>query len=428
MKRKVNNLGTYVEEDDTIRQIALWMFIFGLNMRFISGCISAFRLSADNRLLVTDVLRGGAVPLIVASGALSAVHYGLSWIKYRYRTLTAVFICYLQVLVIRALFDLLPGDLEVQHLLGWLGLAAFLYPLVLFLGGDERLWKVLRPVLIAQTLIAIPIVLATMDWFSLMGNIASELNQYRPYRLLYGFPFLLISYRTNGSLARIAGVGGLTTFLFYGVSANRRGLILLSVTMFLLAIVVYHRTLNIQSANLSRSKLPASTGLVFFALLCILALIAFPVISERISIGTDVLTDRWAEENRSTDVKNFLADITFTDWIIGRAAIGTYDPGGRYAGRDVFHERLVVDVGWLSLVLKGGLILVVLVLLVPVASAVEAFFKSQENLLTLACACMVFLWLVRLIYQGFFSTLPHMILLWLCVGRCLSISGNSRSR
>lgn len=62
-------------------KIALWMFIFGLNLRFIAGYIAGFRLSANNRVLVTDVLRGGAVPLIVASGALAAVHYGLSWIK-----------------------------------------------------------------------------------------------------------------------------------------------------------------------------------------------------------------------------------------------------------------------------------------------------------------------------------------------------------
>lgn len=410
------------------RQIILWMFILGLNIRFMGGCIAAFRLSADNRLFVTEASRGVAVLLIVASGALAAICYGWTWIKPRYRFLTAVFVCYLLVLVIRALFALPPGFPGVRVALGWLGPGAFLYPLLLFLGGDERLWKVLRPVLIVQTLIAIPIVLTTMEWVSLKWNIAPDLGQYIPIRLMYGFPFLLLSYRESGFLARIAGAGGLATFLFYGVSANRRGLTLLSVTMLLLTIIVYHRTRNIRNTNLSRSNLPPSTGLVFFAMVCIFAIAAFPAISERISIGTDVLRDRWAIENRSTDVKLFFADITFTDWIIGRGAIGTYDPGERYEDRDVFHERTVVDIGWLCFVLKGGLILVILVILVPVASAIEAFFKSQENLLTSACACIVFLWLVRLIYQGFFSTFPHMILLWLCVGRCLSISGNSRPR
>jgi len=120
--------------ESQIEKIALWMFIFGLNLRFISGCISAFRLSADNRLLVTDVLRGGAVPLIVASGALAAVHYGLSWIKPRYRSLTAVFVCYLLVIVVRSLPDFLTGPAGFRTVFAWLGPAAFLYPLVLFLG------------------------------------------------------------------------------------------------------------------------------------------------------------------------------------------------------------------------------------------------------------------------------------------------------
>lgn len=407
-------------------QIALWMFMVGLNMRFISGCISAFRLSADNRLLVTDVLRGGAVPLIVASGALAAVHYGLSWIKPRYRLLTAVFVCYLLVTVVRSLPEFLTGATEFRMVFAWLGPGAFLYPLILFLGGDKKTWKILLLVLIVQTLIAIPIVLATMDWISLRGKVAAELNQYRPYLLLYGFPFLVMSYRTNGFLARMAGVGGLTTSFFYGISTCRRDIILLSVAILLLTIIVHHRTMNIQNTNISRSKLPPSAGLVFIALLVVLVLIGVPAVTERISIGKDLMADRWAVDNRSHEVKLFVSEITFTDWIIGRGARGRYDPGDRYASRDMFDGRAVVDVGWLCLVLKGGLILVALVILVPVASAIEAFFKSQENLLTLTCACVVFLWLVRLISQGHISTYPHMILLWLCVGRCLSISDNSR--
>ena len=417
-------------------KIVLWMFILGLNLRFIAGYIAAFRLSADNRLFITEAGMGVSALFIIASGTLAAVHYGWSWIKPRYRFMTALFLCYLLVIVLRSGPDLPSGFAGFRRAFTWLGPLAFLYPVCIFLGRNNRLWKVLLPVLAVHCLIAIPVVLVTMDWVSLKGTISAEVSQYRPYRLLYGFPFLIICYRKMGGFGRIAGSAAFATFFFYGISANRRALIYQSVIILLLTVIVHWRTKNTQGPSKSNGRLPGRVVPVMVALVCILALLAFPAISERISIGTDVLNERWADYNRAGDIHGFVEDMDFASWIIGRGALGGYTPpegyyryirlqGGGVVER--LEDRVCVDIGWLHLVLKGGVILVVLVLLVPAASAIEVFFETR-NQLTLTCACIVFLWLARLLYQGFFSTFPYMILLWPCVGRCLSVSGNSRPR
>jgi hypothetical protein len=423
-------------QSSPILATATWMLVVGLNLRFLGGCMAAFRLSADSRLLVTEAIMGAAVLFVVLSGLLAAVHYGLSRIKPRYRFLTGVFFCYLFVVILRCWPDLPSAFAGIRRAFTWLGPPAFLYPLLILIGSHERLWKVLRPVLAIHCFIGIPIVLLTMDWVSLEGTYASDVAQYQPIGLLYGFPFLIIGYRMCSPFEKIAGITALITYLFFGISSNRRAYILLVIITLMLVAIIHWRTRGIQSLNILKQTQKYDAALLIFIILgIILVLLAFPEVSERIAVGTEVLGERWSEMNRSKDFYGFIEDMDLKSWIIGRGALGGYTPiedyykyiGGPDGVIRRVKQRQVVDIGLLSVILKGGIILAGLVLLVPCAGAIEAFFRTH-NYLTATCAGIVLLWITKLTYRGpIINTLPEMILLWLCAGRCLSVSYNSRS-
>ena len=115
------------------------------------------------------------------------------------------------------------------------------------------------------------------------------------------------------------------------------------------------------------------------------------------------------------------ADMSSTDWIIGKGIKGKYycpivenvnDAEG--AG-----YRDNIETGYLQIILKGGIISLALLLLMFIPAVYKGLFKSK-NVLSKAAAMWVLLWIVYLYPSGGIVFSMNYLLVWVSVGICYS--------
>jgi hypothetical protein len=155
-------------------------------------------------------------------------------------------------------------------------------------------------------------------------------------------------------------------------------------------------------------------------------------------LNLDTLTDtNTYSEKMTTDTRTFLfeeiiSDMTPSEMIIGRGALGTYyspyfdmiDRQGIEGGDN--WDRQVNEIGYLQMLLKGGLVMLLLHVLIMLPAAFLAIFKSN-NVISRMCGyyILVYLLMWSLTYYSVFSA--EYILLWIAVGTAVSKSARSHT-
>ena len=133
------------------------------------------------------------------------------------------------------------------------------------------------------------------------------------------------------------------------------------------------------------------------------------------------LIERGEEDTRSGVEVWMFADMSSTDWIIGKGIKGKYycpivenvnDAEG--AG-----YRDNIETGYLQIILKGGIVSLALLLLMFVPAVYKGLFKSK-NVLSKAAAMWVLLWIVYLYPSGGIVFTMNYIMVWIAVGICYS--------
>lgn len=133
------------------------------------------------------------------------------------------------------------------------------------------------------------------------------------------------------------------------------------------------------------------------------------------------LIERGEEDTRSGVEVWMYADMSSTDWIIGKGIKGKYycpivenvnDAEG--AG-----YRDNIETGYLQIILKGGIISLTLLLLMFIPAVYKGLFKSN-NVLSKAAAMWVLLWIVYLYPSGGIVFTMNYLLVWVSVGICYS--------
>jgi hypothetical protein len=111
--------------------------------------------------------------------------------------------------------------------------------------------------------------------------------------------------------------------------------------------------------------------------------------------------------------------------IFGKGMNGTYyfPVGGEIPDENItFSEvdyRDIIEIGYLQLLLSGGIIHVVLLLMVLLPAAILGISRSL-NLFSKACGLIILLWLVDMLIYGLPILSLHYIFVWICVGICYS--------
>lgn len=128
-----------------------------------------------------------------------------------------------------------------------------------------------------------------------------------------------------------------------------------------------------------------------------------------------IMLERGTEDTRSGVEDSFFADMTsVSDWIFGRGWFGVYFDKmfGQY--------RAGVETGWLSLILRGGLIYLISYVGVLLLSFINGFFRSK-NIFCKSLAIMCLMQIVSLYPFGWpafnFFHLTIWIAVWVCNNR-----------
>ncbi len=133
------------------------------------------------------------------------------------------------------------------------------------------------------------------------------------------------------------------------------------------------------------------------------------------------LIDRGEEDTRSAVEDWMYADMTATDWIIGKGIKGKYycpivDNVNDVEGAG-FRDN--IETGYLQIILKGGIISLGLLLLIFIPAVYKGFFKSN-NVLSKAAAMWIFLWVLYLYPSGGIVFTMNYVLVWIAAGICYS--------
>ena len=140
--------------------------------------------------------------------------------------------------------------------------------------------------------------------------------------------------------------------------------------------------------------------------------ISYFVISNENSIFS-IFFERLDTDSRSGLADDFINDFNTMDWIIGRGWFG------KYAGSFANGLRDVIEVGYLYLILKGGIIYLIPYVFVLLSSAMKGYFDSN-NFLCKGFAILCFMKVFSLIPFGVPSFTIEEFLVWVGVVFCNS--------
>jgi hypothetical protein len=196
------------------------------------------------------------------------------------------------------------------------------------------------------------------------------------------------------------------TFLFAAVRA-RRSLMFMSITLLVISYVVFYFS--------NRGKIMK----IVFSVILILSLGMYGayIYTLQKSGVFGLLTSRMHEDTRSGVINSFYSDMNTTDWLIGRGVNGQYFCPGIDEGNRITTYRIVIETGYLQIILKGGIISLVLLLLIAIPAMIKGFFYSK-NLFSKAAAIWI-LWFLFNLYSSVGNAfILSYLLFWISIGIC----------
>lgn len=196
--------------------------------------------------------------------------------------------------------------------------------------------------------------------------------------------------------------------LFFAIFRARRGLIFMCLTSLICMGMVYIITTK-------KKTLIIATGII----LVLAGSFVVPNIKTPAMFG--FLMDRGDEDTRSGVEVWMYADMSSTEWVIGKGIKGKYycpivDNVNDAEGAGY---RDNIETGYLQIILKGGILSLGLLLLMFVPAVYFGLFKSR-NVLAKASALWVLLWIVYLYPSGGIVFNMNYILVWISVAVCYS--------
>lgn len=260
--------------------------------------------------------------------------------------------------------------------------------------------------------------------------------------VILGIIFLLIHYLTVIDIRRFPGV------FLYGVTAiyviyscydvsNNKYFVLMGVTILLLIAFSTMRREDLLYIVLSLS------GIVFFTLkklskkyvfllgslvvLTISIIINFDffldigaeIFPSKFEISSEGLLNTLTEDSRNSLIDDFKYDMK-NDFMFGRGLEGKYSTPTFAPKYDlVSGGRDGIEIGFLQIILKGGILLLVVYLLVIFRALYLAFFRTN-NQLTKILAFLIICHLIVMFWARVPAADANSMLLWLSVGFCFS--------
>jgi hypothetical protein len=293
------------------------------------------------------------------------------------------------------------------------GAGPWLIPMLMLLGGQMATWRRLNSIFVVHTVIAVFLAAIVVLFFK------SEASPFRPaefykFGMMYAGGFLFLTWSYQRKFARLVGLAGIVTYGFIAFVASwRHGLV-----TFLYVLVAFMLIRQLQTRGFL-NKVLAVYLYTFGIMVLAVTLIAAVSTSDYLMTRSEKFKKKFGQDSRSAVIKEFMKyeDKNPGLFITGSGALGTY-PSALFTDRGI-SKRENIENGYLQIIHKGGLIMLVLFLAVTVPAALLGLFGSL-NWFTRIAGVLVFGRLMDMILYGIPWTDPSYILFWLCVGACLN--------
>jgi len=232
--------------------------------------------------------------------------------------------------------------------------------------------------------------------------------------LAFGCAYVLLNFKYHMGKKGLFAIGKyniisilvMAIALFFAIYRARRGVIFFCVTSLMAACLWYFIHAKNKAMVIFMSVIMTATITIYFA-------------GRKTPAMFNFLLDRGQEDTRSGVEEYLYADMTSTDWVIGKGFKGKYfcpiidnvnDPSG---------YREEIETGYLQIILKGGMIHIALLLVILVPAIYMGIFKSK-NVLSKASATWILLWMVYQYPTVGFGFMVQYIMVWISVGICYS--------
>ncbi len=217
----------------------------------------------------------------------------------------------------------------------------------------------------------------------------------------------------------------------YQHKINKKIILLATISFIIVSIIISQRinaayiimTIFFTIVEFFRYKKTDKLKKLFVSVIIVLSVLGLSV------TASDIYTKITEDKSVTTDTRTFLfvelfADMSDNELIIGRGALGTYySPYFAYTQKHGLggdsSTRMVNEVGYLQMILKGGFIMMFLYLLILLPAAYLGIFKSK-NLIARMSGYIILIYLVIWIVSYYSVYSAEYILLWMAVGTAIS--------
>lgn len=293
---------------------------------------------------------------------------------------------------------------------------SWLVPVALLLGSQLYIWKKLL------TLFAAHVVFGIIVFFILFLariDFLNESPEYLNWFILYPSGFMILNWKNQKPYVTIIGFLGIFFFTVNGWLMGRRYLVLIASIFF----VFFLRSYTFRT----KSILQHFCGVCAFIVVLYATVWAIPkmqVYTAKKNYRQDTQYNRIISKgfnnSRENLTKDLLRDLSVAETIFGKGALGSYRSAVLRSGvHNRFRERLNIEIGYLQVIFKGGVLMLSFFILITLPAVILGLFRSS-NSLTLAASLVVLNRLIEMFVFGLPMASNSYILFWLCVGACLT--------
>jgi len=357
--------------------------------------------------IICDLLRlVGVLIFVISSFQMISYSFQNRYLKIIY----TLYIIWLAIVVFRGL------KLEYEFIKNLIfdpfrGMFLYFVPLLLLFPKTHLFYKAtFRALFCAAALFLVFMAYSSTNLLDLKYELGRDTLEF--YVKLLGLPagFLLLSYTYQNKKRKLIAFLTLVLVVLAATYRARRGLMFMSGTVFIFTSFLY----------ILKNKQQFVTIFFGLVLMVLFSGYAYTLFGSGDSVLLNYAKERFDDDTRTEVEDYFYADMQLRDWVIGRGMSGLVaappriEPSEEHPG-----YRDGVETDYLTIMLKGGAISLVLLLLIAIPAIIKGLFFSK-NLFSKAAGFWILLWLVSLYPSTVTSFSLNYMLVWISIGICFS--------
>lgn len=383
-----------------IRQLSLfWIGLLLYTIGYVVPSIIGY--NASSAVIVIQLM--GFLSVSVSMVGIIRSRFESGYLRFMY----FIYCLWLFITILRGFHFLLDRDYFIPFLFDpYEGLLYFAPLALLFPQNFQSYRKLLNAIILFGICYAVFDVIFIRDLLNRDVESKESQNIVESLSILaYPCGFILLTFSYHAKKRRfIATVVTMMAFAF-AVYRARRGLSFMYASMVMFSVILY----------IFRTK--AKVFLIVLSIFLGLLVVFYFINTNLSNVGLfKNFAGRIDDDTRSYVSDCYYADLKTIDWAIGKGLNGKYFCPGVEENIDF---RNVIETGYLTTILKGGLVSIVLFLLIALPAIINGLFLSK-NILSKAAA----LWILMSQVNSYPGTTNGFILsylmVWISIGICYS--------